>query len=939
MKQYLLIILLLPFTWHLYSQNFSVKGVVVDAKANAPLQGANIILISLTDTSYKKGTTTGKEGKFEFTNVPGGAYTTRVTFIGYKTLEQIITVAVPEKDIGILKMTESVKQLKDVEVQGKQIGVQQVGDTTQYKANSYKVNPDANAEQLVTKMPGITVESGNVKSSGENIKQVLVNDKPFFGDDPNMALKNLPAEVIDKIQIFDKMSDQAQLTGFDDGNSVRTMNIVTRQGMNTSQFGKIYGGYGTNNRYLAGGNVNFFKDERRISVIGLFNNVNQQNFSTQDLFGVMGGSTQRRGGFGGGRPEGYRGHSDRRSGSGSPGGGDFGNMLIGQQNGIVTTNAVGINYSDKWGKNISVSGSYFFNMTDNENTSLANRNYYSTGDSGLVYYESSRQKGKNYNHRLNFRFEYTIDTLNSLILTPRISFQNYRQSEITGGQNLTYAGDSLSSTDNNASISVHGYNLNNNILFRHKFQKKGRTITAGLGTSMNSKDGGGKLFSLDNYFGLADTSLIDQKSFSKSDGRTFSGNISYTEPVGKNGQLQISYNPSQTRNKADKETYNFNQSQQVYDSLDQTLSNKYINTYNSQNGGITYKFNGTDYNISAGLSYQYASLSGTQVYPYSYHTEKEFYSLLPSLSYNYKNLTGRNIRITIRASTNAPSASQLQNVVDNSSPLSLSAGNPELKQEYSRTFMTRYGNTNSEKGTSFFAFIYANSTSNYIGNSTFIAFTDSVQIDSFVLNRGSQFTRPVNLDGYWNLRTFLTYGIPLSKIKCNLNLNAGCSYSVTPGLINGQTNHSVNDNVNLGVVLASNISEKVDFTASWFGYYTKVSDDLREELNSNYFYHNASIRFNWIIISGLFISTDLAHTYYTGLGSGTDTRFLLWNMSVGKKFLKDQNAELKVTAFDLLKQNNSFSRSVTDTYIEDTQTEVLKQYFMLTFTYNLKKYH
>ncbi len=252
-------------------------------------------------------------------------------------------------------------------------------------------------------MPGVTVDkNGTVTAQGETVKKVTVDGRDFFGDDATATLRNLPAEVIDKIQVFDKLSDQAQLTGFDDGNTTKSINIVTKKDMRSGNFGRLFAGYGTDDRYSAGGNVSFFNNARRISLIGLTNNVNQQNFSSQDLLGVT--STGNRGGGG-----------QRGGGGGGNFRGGSNNFTVGQQNGIAKTNAFGINYSDAWGKKVDVTGSYFFNNSNTSNNQSVSQQNIITKDSSTYYDENTLSDNKNYNHRVNFRLTYRIDSSNTII--------------------------------------------------------------------------------------------------------------------------------------------------------------------------------------------------------------------------------------------------------------------------------------------------------------------------------------------------------------------------------------------------------------------------------------------------------------------------------------------------------------------------------------------
>ncbi len=277
---------------------FKITGKIIDASDGTPLVGVNVVLISRRDTNQRVGMGTDPEGGFRTGRPDPGSYLLRATYIGYKPLEMNVRVNQPEKDLGTLGLQPDVTELQGVVVEGRLIRVEQKGDTAQYNAGAFKTNPDASAEELVTKMPGISLESGAVKAQGEDVQRVLVDGREFFGDDATLALRNLPAEIIDKVQVFDRQSDQAQFTGFDDGQTQKTINIVTKPGKNSGQFGKIYAGYGTGDRYSVGGNINFFKGQRRITLVGLSNNVNQQNFSSQDLLGITGTISQGQGGRG-----------------------------------------------------------------------------------------------------------------------------------------------------------------------------------------------------------------------------------------------------------------------------------------------------------------------------------------------------------------------------------------------------------------------------------------------------------------------------------------------------------------------------------------------------------------------------------------------------------------------------------------------------------------
>src|SRR5262252_7465665 len=265
----------------------SVRGRLLDLNENKPLRGATLTLTSLKDSSQRFNTVSDSTGRFEFAAVYVDSFILNVSFVGYQDFKQLIAVKESAVNLGTLFVPRSIKQLGEVTVVAKTPPVEQKGDTLQYNASQFKVNPDATSEDMVKKLPGVTVDKqGNVTAQGDQVRKVTIDGRDFFGDDATAALRNLPAEIIDKIQVFDRLSDQAQFTGFDDGNTVKAVNIITKSNMRNGQFGRLFAGYGTDDRYSAGGNVSFFKNNRRISLIGLANNINQQNFATQDLLGV-----------------------------------------------------------------------------------------------------------------------------------------------------------------------------------------------------------------------------------------------------------------------------------------------------------------------------------------------------------------------------------------------------------------------------------------------------------------------------------------------------------------------------------------------------------------------------------------------------------------------------------------------------------------------------
>ncbi|HEY9049218.1 MAG TPA: outer membrane beta-barrel protein [Ohtaekwangia sp.] len=904
----------------------SLSGIVADSTDHTALIGVTVLLQQAGDTTRRTGTVTDVEGKFSFTGIKPGRYIVKLSYIGYAPCLVRVRITDAPVDLGNIALSLSSTTLKAVEIKGASIQVEQKGDTLQYNANAFKTNRDATAEDLITKMPGLTSDNTGVKAQGEAVQQILVDGKQFFGDDATLALKNLPAEIIDKIEVFDRLSEQSQFTGFDDGQTRKTVNIVTKKGKNNGQFGRVYGGMGENGLYIAGGNINSFKGNRKLSLVGLSNNINQQNFSTEDLLGVTSSSGSSQGGGGGGN------RGQRGGGNGSSN-----NFSVGQQNGISTTHSVGLNYADVWSKKVNVTGSYFFNRADNEQITNLRRQYITQQDSGLVYNERSRANSVNSNHRFNLRLEYTIDTANSIVVTPQFNYQKNNAKSSLQGDYAAATHDLESSLANTNQSDNAGYTFSNAILYRHRFRKRGRSWSVSLNTNINNRDGSTNLYSLNKYQSPADSTIVDQQSSQYTDSYTLSTNIAYTEPVGKHGQVQLNYTPSYTSSKTDKHTYDRNADTNAYTHLDTLLTNVFDNRYITNRGGVSYRFNNRKLNFSSGVNYQYAKLTGDQYFPYTFAIDRAFQNVLPQATFNYRFKAGENLRIMYRTATDAPSVSQLQNVVDNRNPLFLKTGNPELVQDYSHNLTIRYGRTNNDKSSSLLFLVAGSLTQNYITNASYIASRDTV-VQGIFLNRGTQLSYPVNINGYATMRTLLTYGLPVAFLKSNMNLSTGFTYNRMPAVINGARNLANNYGISQGLVLSSNVSEDVDFTLSYTANYTIVKNTLQKQSDNNYFNQTGSFKLTWLFWKGFVLTSTLNNTLYRGLSATYDQSIWFWNAGLGYKFLKDKSLEVKVTAFDIFNQNNVISRDVTQTYIEDRQTNVLTRYFMLTLTYSIRHF-
>lgn len=935
MKSLGTILLLLSLFTPAIAQQLSISGRVVQEQGSEPLQNANVLLLRLPDSSTAGGTSTGRDGRFLFDGLRGGRYVLKISFIGFTTKVQDVVLRGQPAALGDIALRDESFRLGQVEVTGQAPIAVMKDDTTEFMASAFKVNPDATAEDLVRKVPGVTVKDGKVESQGEEVKAFQVDGRPFFGDDARALLRNLPAEVISRIQVFDQQSEQARFTGFSDGNEVKAMNFITRDAIKNAQFGKVYAGYGEDSHYRAGAILNAFSGSQRWSLMAMTNDVNEQNFASEDLLGVMLSSNR-----GGGMRGGMRGGGPRPSGGGMPNfnAGSVSDFMVGSSTGIAQTNAIGVNYLDTWFDKVEVSGSYFFNQSDLDAASGITREFILPSAKGQFYNELGNANTDNSNHRLNLRLDYKIDTLNSILWRPRFSAQ------INSGLERLLAGTSKDGTAVNASSSdfssdLTGVSFSNELLYRRRFATRGRTFSLEVENDLKKNSGDNRLFY--EYAAFAPPPGFDttsQRSELDSDGWTIEATATYTEPIGERGQLQLRHRASFSNDASDKRTWMRPLLAGAGEELDPLQSNEFSTDYLTQNASVGYRYEDQTINGMVGVGYQWATLENDQVYPAIARIGRRYGDVVPFAMLRYKIAQGRDLNMFYRSRTSPPSVSRLQDVLDNTNPLLLSIGNPELEQENMQFLGLRYSAANLAAGSYLFLFAMGSYTMDAIGNNTVVAGTDTTVFSGIPLPRGTQITRPENFDGSYALRGFLTYGRALGLLKSNLNLNLFGSFSRTPSRINGAMNHATAPAGGVGLSLSSNISAEIDFTLSTQANLTWIQNSLQAQRNTSYHTQSSRLRFNWIFLEDFVFSTDLAHEYYRGLSEGYNDDFLLWNMSLGYKFLPENAAELRLSVFDLLRQNNSIARSVTDTYIEDTRTTMLQRYVLLTLTWNLRNF-
>lgn len=943
MKRTLLTTLLTLFAAAAFAQRGGVTATVVDADTGESVVGAVLTLTPVKTPEKKQYFTSAFKGAVSIPSLAYGEYSLSGAFLGYNNLDTTFRVSASKVSLGLLKLKPGV-QIETVVKEAKALRTSQKGDTVSYNAGAFKVVADADVEGLLKKMPGITVTDGTVEAQGETVKKVFVDGKEFFGEDVTTAIKSLPAEAVDRVEVYNKLSDAAEFSGMDDGEGYKALNIVTRPGMRQGQFGKLYAGFGYDAdtetedkfKYIAGGNANVFSGDSRISFIGLFNNVNQQNFSFEDILGVSGG---------------------------------MGNYMVRPQSGVASVNAIGVNYSDTWGKRnqVTFQGSYFFNNTNTENRSTVEK-WYEAPMIPDTLSTNGYSDTKGYNHRFNARLEWKISENQNLMIRPRFSYQsNDPWSRTTGWQYGAPAdgGSGYSRTDNFSDALRHGYNVGTSAVYRAKLGKNGRTITLDGSFSYSDNTNNSNSWSnvlatqpdrpaVDPVTGVWDpanyTELRYLRNLAPSSSYSLRGSFTYTEPVAKYAQLSFQYRASYNSQERDKRSYITGDDFSTAGlTPDRSLSNSYESGYLTQSVGPGFRFSKERNTFIANVYYQRSALDGQIVRDDAEKIKHAYnnvtYFMMGQLNINREN----SLRLFVSSYTDSPSITDLQSVYDVSDAQNISHGNPNLKPTYSHRVNFHYTNSNVEKGRTFMWMFSMNTTLDYTAQHL-VQRPGDITIDGQAYSPNFYSTTE-NLDGYWQLRTHLSYGLPIGFLKSNFNVMAGVIYTKTPSMLGGTVDAATgmisggerNDTKNMGydfrAVLGSNISENVDFTLSWNGTYNEATNSLNADKSKNrYFNHTAQGNLKVVFPLGFTFTASAAYSQYIGFTNDYSEDYLLCNVWLGKKVFRNKRGEVMVGVNDLFNQNRAFSRSTGSGYTQNSTNSVIGRYYMVQFNYNLRRF-
>jgi len=580
----------------------TVAGRIVDSAGKQNLAEASVSIMGSLDSTVKAFTLTDKNGDFTVRNLKSGNYRLVISFQGFEPITRRFGISLTDTsfNFGTLYFQRRSEDLEAVTIARPPITLHK--DTVEYVGGMYTTKPNAVAEDLLKKLPGIQVDkSGNITAQGETVQRVLVNGKRFFSDDPKLATRNLPPDIIDKIQVFDDLSDQSKFTGFDDGNRVKTINITTKKDKREGYFGRLIAGLGTDQNYDESVNLHRFDGDEQVSLLGQANDVNKQNFTIQDILGTSGG---RRGGA-------------QNTGATNP-----------SASGVTTVWAAGANYRDNWSPNTDAYGSYFFN-SQHVATDQSSYTKNILQDSFTVNNQNQSSIQRTENHRIFFNLEQRFDSNNSLIFRPNISFQTTMPNGSSNTQTVDNNGGNIYNSAGRTTSTNSGFNINNaNLQLRHKFEQKFRTISLDISATANVNNGNGYNFAVNTFYRpnyLVDT--INQYYNDSLHSLTFSPTLSYTQPIAKNQILEFNYNYTYNRNNSINNTFGYDNNVKGFNVFDSLFSNSYRFTSNANRFTLNWRIQQPQYNLSIG--------SGIQLMDFiSLNTTKDI-----TIAHNYVNLT------------------------------------------------------------------------------------------------------------------------------------------------------------------------------------------------------------------------------------------------------------------------------------------------------------
>lgn len=898
-----------------------VRGVLVDRMDGSPLISATLRLLNAKDSSMVKGAMSDVDGRFRITGIGRGRYLLESSYVGYQTTLTPVNLKTSDASVRLdtIHMAGNSVVLKEAEVVGIKAEVKVMQDTVEYNADSYKTQPNAVVQDILKRLPGVEVDSeGKITAQGKEITKILVDGKEFFSDDAQVASKNIPASMVDKLQVIDRKSDLARLTGVDDGEEETVINLTIKKDMKKGWFGNVTAGYGTDGRYSGNFMVNRFVNDNQISILGGANNTNELAFSM-------------------------------------PGSGRF--RRFGGVNGVNTSQSVGVNFNVGNEETFRVGGDLMYSHSDQRTDTKSNKQYL-FADSTSFENSLSRTRDQSHNVTGNFRLRWEMDSANTFDFRPSFLL-SYNQSDSYSESELL-AGDAsrslVNTTQNTLKSDGTTYDVGGELVYNYKFRRRpGRSFSTQVSYKFSNTVEDETTYSVNKFFLVPDEDeirdqMVDYHQWSNRVG----ARLTWTEPLGdikKARFLTFAYRMNYVFNNSDKLVYNIDRAYSTekamqmlesdygiltnpmvanamaYDSgvFDEDLSNRFRNDQFTQSLRLGFRQNREDYRLDGGVSVEPTMMSSENLLNSAKSIPENWvWNFAPFLRFRYKFSKTESLALDYRGRSKSPTMTQLQPVPDYSDPLRVVQGNPELLPSFTHRFNVRYNNFNKERQSSIMTFVSADLTQNSIVTNT-----------QFDKNTGGRTITYDNVNGDWTLSGMLMYNSPVGHKGWRVSNHTFLRYARTVGYNNGLLNKSGN----LMVSQTPGVAFRTDiFDVELRPYYTlqHTSNSVQQD---NRLVHSYGSRFNagYYAPFGLSISTDVSYGNSIGYSDGFDNEQWLWNAAVSYSFLKGKSATISLKAYDILREKQNISRAVTANYIEDREFNTVTRYFMLSLTYKFAK--
>lgn len=879
------------------SKKIEIKGTIIEKNSQEPIEAATVRLLSGRDSTMKAGVASGANGRFSLKNIPLGTYLLHISYIGLEPVYQLLQVtgASAAINVGNIEMEENSILLGEAVVTAKAVEVTVREDTVEYNADSYKVPEGSMLEDLLKKMPGVEVGSdGKVTVNGKEIKKVLVDGKEFFSDDPKVAAKNLPANMVEKVQAYDKRSDMAMMTGFDDGDEEAVINLTVRPGMKQGWFGNAMMGYGNKERYEGNLMINRFINNDQFSVIGGLNNTNNMGFSdfASSMFSGMGGGGRR--------------------GMGGPGAG----------NGITQSGNIGTNFNKEFSPKLTIGGNVRYSHSDNDAQSHnETENIRPNGNS--YDFVDSKSNTVNDNMGINLRMTWQPDTLTQIIFRPDFSYSKTHQNETGDSYTLNKDLDSVSAIASHSHSDGNGYNVSGRLEASRKLNSEGRVLSISLSGGNGDTRSDSYNYSYTRYF-LSENpdEMIDQQIDYKNPSYNYRGFLSWVEPIGRNNFIQLSYSYGENRRKALKNAFAQDE-QGVYNVLDSAYSQSSRNESTEQRASIAFKSQRQTYNYTIGFNVD-PSYSKTETFVGDetiYSLSRNVVNFSPTVQFIYRPTRERNLRIDYDGRTSQPTMMQLQPVEDISNPQNITKGNPELNPIYTNNLRIRFQNFDREKQAAFMIFANAG----YVINDV----VEDVTNDPTTEKR---YTTYKNTNGNYNANMRAIFNTPLPNKKFSINNMFFTSYANTNSFTNGEKN--TNKNFTLQDNFTVNYrSDYADFGLSGNINHGRSTNSLNGQADLRTYKYGGGANTTLYLPYNFKIESDVAYSTNSGYSEGFELNEWLWNASLAKSFLKGNAATLRLKVYDILQQRSNISYSASSGKTSYSEYNTLNSYFIIHFIY------